>query len=202
MELKIVCSCGQRYKFDVEPVNGRMPVKVACPGCGADGTQLANNILAQHFPNRPVPTVIALPQQPVAAVPATPPPPPPVGVAAPAGGLRISGHAPTPSAPGAPPPLLAAPRPIAPVGPPLEAPKLLWYHYIWIGLPLILVARGGCLGGACGGAACALNYTVFQKTSNPVLKYVWTGIISAAAFVVWIMAAALLLGMVRGLVPH
>jgi len=27
MEIKIECGCGTRFKFDVEPVNGRMPVK-------------------------------------------------------------------------------------------------------------------------------------------------------------------------------
>jgi len=42
MELKIVCECGQKYAFDVEPVGGRMPVAVNCPACQADGTATAN----------------------------------------------------------------------------------------------------------------------------------------------------------------
>jgi hypothetical protein len=46
MELKVVCGCGQKYKFDVEPVNGRMPFAVNCPVCGVDGTVAANAILA------------------------------------------------------------------------------------------------------------------------------------------------------------
>ena len=41
MEIKVQCGCGTRFAFDVEPVNGRMPVRVNCPGCGADGTDLA-----------------------------------------------------------------------------------------------------------------------------------------------------------------
>jgi hypothetical protein len=40
--IKIQCGCGQRYVFDVEPVNGEMPTPVACPECGADGTAAAN----------------------------------------------------------------------------------------------------------------------------------------------------------------
>ena len=36
--IKIQCGCSQRYAFDIEPVNGRMPSPVACPACGADGT--------------------------------------------------------------------------------------------------------------------------------------------------------------------
>jgi hypothetical protein len=45
--IKIECGCGQRYAFDVEPVDGRMPYTVACPICGADGTGAANEVIAQ-----------------------------------------------------------------------------------------------------------------------------------------------------------
>ena len=58
MEIKIECSCGQRYKFDVEPENGEMPVPVACPACGRDGTPAANRLIQQAL---------------VAAAPAPPP---------------------------------------------------------------------------------------------------------------------------------
>ena len=44
--VKIQCGCGQRYAFDVEPVNGRMPGAVACPVCGAEGTSDANSVIA------------------------------------------------------------------------------------------------------------------------------------------------------------
>ena len=47
MEIKIECSCGQHYKFDVEPENGQMPVAVACPNCGMDGTDAANRLIQQ-----------------------------------------------------------------------------------------------------------------------------------------------------------
>jgi len=181
MDVKVVCGCGQKYVFDVEPVNGRMPIKVACPSCGADGTEAANNVLAQYFPNRPAPIPVVLSAQPARA-PVAPVTPPPLAAALP------------------PPPLPLAPRPIVPLKSPAPASKLMWYHYLWIGLPLVLVMTGGCLGGACGGAACVINRTVFQKTSNPVLKYVWTSVISAATFVIWIIVAALLLGMLHGLV--
>jgi len=49
MEVKIQCSCGTRYAFDVEPVHGRMPVRVKCPDCGADGTDLANGVLQEKL---------------------------------------------------------------------------------------------------------------------------------------------------------
>jgi len=44
--VNIQCTCGQRYAFDIEPVCGRMPGRVACPVCGMDGTRVANEIIA------------------------------------------------------------------------------------------------------------------------------------------------------------
>ena len=46
MPVKIQCGCGQRYLFDIEPVCGRMPGRIACPVCGLDGTRVANEIIA------------------------------------------------------------------------------------------------------------------------------------------------------------
>jgi hypothetical protein len=51
--IKIQCGCGQRYAFDIEPVNGLMPSPVACPVCGADGTAVANEIIAQTLAAQP-----------------------------------------------------------------------------------------------------------------------------------------------------
>lgn len=59
MEVKIQCPCGTRFAFDVEPVNGRMPVRVKCPGCGADGTDLANEMIRQKLAPAPVPQAVA-----------------------------------------------------------------------------------------------------------------------------------------------
>ena len=77
LEIKVVCDCGQKYKFDVEPVNGLMPFAVRCPICGVDGTQKANVLLAQALAHRPpapvfAPAPRAVPVAPVAA-PAAPP---------------------------------------------------------------------------------------------------------------------------------
>ena len=75
--IKVQCACGQRYAFDVEPVNGRMPAPVACPVCGADGTADANEIIAQTLGGQPA--------------------------VKPAAGVRI--HAPAPVARSVPPPV-------------------------------------------------------------------------------------------------
>jgi uncharacterized protein YxjI len=68
MEVKIQCGCGTKYKFDVEPVNGRMPIKIQCPNCGNDGTLDAEQQIARQSAQT----------SPVAA-------PPPAGA-----GLRLS----------------------------------------------------------------------------------------------------------------
>ena len=47
MPVKIQCGCGQHYEFEVEPVAGRMPSRVACPACGVDGTDAANASITQ-----------------------------------------------------------------------------------------------------------------------------------------------------------
>lgn len=88
MELKVRCHCGQKFKFDVEPVDGRMPFTVACPTCGTDGTEAANSALGQMFP-RPALASVAAAAAPVA-----------VAMSAPVG-LRVG------SVPAAPPPVVS-----------------------------------------------------------------------------------------------
>lgn len=78
MQIKLSCACGTRYKFDVEPINNRMPAAVQCPSCATDGTAAANAIIASQFS-------AATPPAPPAAMPT----------------LRVSGGA---SAVTAPPP--------------------------------------------------------------------------------------------------
>jgi hypothetical protein len=93
--VKVQCDCGQRYAFEVEPVNSRMPTPVTCPVCGADGTAAANEVIAQKLAQAPLahgalrvaaapatssvsapapPVALARPAQPAPARPATTPP--------------------------------------------------------------------------------------------------------------------------------
>src|SRR5690349_8328220 len=99
MEVKVNCSCGTRYAFEVEPVHGRMPAPVNCPSCGADGTAQANeNIRLALAP---------APAQPAAPLRVAVPTPPPA--------LRINRPATPPSAASAPAEQTAqAPPPVIP----------------------------------------------------------------------------------------
>ncbi len=62
--IKIVCHCGQKYRFEVEPLDGKMPVPVACPVCGRDGTIAANESIRKMLHGKtqplPPPTVAAV----------------------------------------------------------------------------------------------------------------------------------------------
>jgi hypothetical protein len=98
-EVKVLCGCGQKFKFDVEPVSGRMPFTVNCPVCGIDGTPAANAILAQKVS-------MASPPPPQA-----PPPPPAVPAVA-----RLQINRPVEAAA----PAVAAPAAFTP--PPLSMP--------------------------------------------------------------------------------
>src|SRR4051812_47421481 len=87
MELKVQCDCGQKFKFDVEPVNNEVPHAINCPVCGADGTSKANALLKAQAAAPPVAAAPA--QLRISATPppiATAPPPPrmPAAVARPA----------------------------------------------------------------------------------------------------------------------
>jgi hypothetical protein len=45
--VKIFCDCGQKYAFDVQPLEGKMPAPISCPVCGRDGTNDANQFIAK-----------------------------------------------------------------------------------------------------------------------------------------------------------
>src|SRR5437899_12966557 len=131
MEIKIHCACGAKYKFDAEPVHGRMPFAVNCPQCNADGTAQANEIIAQTIgtvrANPPLPAVappaeIALPPAGVA-----PDSTPQMARVVTGGGLRLS-HGPASPPPTAetssddlapppPPPARMVARPVQPAAP-------------------------------------------------------------------------------------
>jgi len=110
MELKVVCYCGQKYKFDAEPVSGRMPYAVCCPVCGMVGTVLANQLISERLSSS------APPPMPAMAAPAMVAPAPiPAAPASVGSGLKINMA--RPAAPAVPPPLAlgsAMPPPLPP----------------------------------------------------------------------------------------
>ncbi len=49
VEIKLQCNCGTKFKFEFEPVDGRVPFAVICPTCKADATEFANAHVAQQL---------------------------------------------------------------------------------------------------------------------------------------------------------
>lgn len=47
--IKILCGCGQKYAFDVDPVGGSVGCAILCPVCGTDGTATANQLISEHL---------------------------------------------------------------------------------------------------------------------------------------------------------
>ena len=60
--MKIQCSCGAKYAFDVTPEMAQTPVRFICPKCGADSSDHVNRLVRQE---------LGLPEQ--AAAPGSPP---------------------------------------------------------------------------------------------------------------------------------
>jgi len=159
MEMKVVCDCGQKYAFEVEPVEGRMPAPVNCPACGLDGTSAANEILSQLAPDPPAPVPGAIPA-----------PGPLLSLAPPSvpSGLRISRPAPAAvEAPPDAPPLADAPMPITAMPAPARAmaasrPKAAKEYNLWMGIT-------GAILGAALGAGLMYGFDVWAGFKFPLM---------------------------------
>lgn len=118
-EIKVVCACGARYKFDLELAEKEMPGAVTCPGCQADLTALANeeirNYITKHAADL-APSAVAPTAAPAAAPGAAPrPAPAPAPITAPA--VASAAEAPPATAEPVAPPAPAVPAPVAPPAP-------------------------------------------------------------------------------------
>ncbi|HEY4415005.1 MAG TPA: hypothetical protein VGO57_04860 [Verrucomicrobiae bacterium] len=154
MELKVLCDCGQKFKFDVEPVNGQMPFTINCPICNADATTTANTMLAEQLSSA----------APATTTETAPPPIAPTG-----GGLRINrvAHAETTPSPIAstsdnPPPALGVNRPFA-VAEAAKPPRKTSFGM-------------GLLGGLTGALLGSIIYFLIFKFTGVHIKWLAVGV--------------------------
>lgn len=80
--MKIQCSCGVKYSFDVTPEMAAHPVQFICAACGVNSSSLVNQLIQQQLagdqpPVTPPPPVVA------ASLPPAPAPAPAIRIAAP-----------------------------------------------------------------------------------------------------------------------
>jgi hypothetical protein len=173
MELKVLCDCGQKFKFDVEPANGRMPFAINCPTCNEDNTAKANSLIAENLP-----------------VAAPPPPPiaPPFNASVP-GGLRINRMEPaalaTATMPPPVPPVASPGYPLLPATAVAGKPKVV--REFNLGMGIVGALLGAVLGaglmygfftlanfrfplmGTCVGALTGLGARILYKGTDSTL---------------------------------
>src|SRR5437879_2788422 len=95
--MKIQCSCGVKYTFDVTPEMANQPIHFVCSSCGLDASEYVTNLVRQELGAGPAPAA------PVAAAPG------PIRVA-----TRVPGGSPTAPAPPSSAPRLHISRPAHP----------------------------------------------------------------------------------------
>ena len=47
--MKIQCSCGSKYAFDLTPEMGRSPIKFVCKNCGVDSSDMVNQLVREQL---------------------------------------------------------------------------------------------------------------------------------------------------------
>ncbi len=77
--------------------------------------------------------------------------------------------------------------------------NLKWYEHIAAGWPLILMFAGGAIGGACGGAAYALNGKLFNSQLSKPLKYTYSFLIGIGSVILYLIIVAILFSIFPGL---
>ena len=199
MELKVLCDCGQKFKFDVEPANGRMPFAINCPACNEDNTAKANSLIAENLP------VAAPPPLPIA---------PPFNASVP-GGLRINRMEPaalaTVPTPTPAPPVASPGYPLLPATAVAGKPKVV--REFNLGLGILGALLGAALGaglmygffaladfrfplmGTCVGALTGLGARILYKGTDSTLG----GIAAAIAVLATCGTLYLMYGEVSGI---
>jgi hypothetical protein len=66
--MKIQCSCGAKYAFDLTPEMAREPIKFVCPQCGLDSSELVNQLIQEELAEQNLPPAPPPPSAP-ASVP-------------------------------------------------------------------------------------------------------------------------------------
>jgi hypothetical protein len=105
MNVKVFCPCGAKFRFEVEPINGRMPAAIKCPTCGGDATELADAVIAQQLAS---PQPVALSATVISEAPAAPPAMTPPPISAPRVAVARSAPVETPATEGVQPSAPAA----------------------------------------------------------------------------------------------
>src|SRR5512140_2460521 len=75
--MKIQCSCGAKYEFEVQPEMARAPVRFVCPACGLDASEFVDGLVRRELGQTSTPEGVAIPVQVGPPSPASGAPPVP-----------------------------------------------------------------------------------------------------------------------------
>src|SRR5882724_11544696 len=59
--MKIKCSCGAKYEFDLRPEMADNPVSFVCPACGLDASEFVDGLIRQGLGQSSTPTGVPIP---------------------------------------------------------------------------------------------------------------------------------------------
>jgi len=71
------------------------------------------------------------------------------------------------------------------------ARSLLWYEYLWMGLPILLIFVGGALGAIVGLTATYSSARIFRGERSVFAKYLLSGVTTIVAIIVFVVLAVL-----------
>jgi hypothetical protein len=72
------------------------------------------------------------------------------------------------------------------------ARPLVWYEYMWLAWPVLLIFVGGLVGAICGLVAMNRNAHIFCSDRSVLVKYLLTGLISCVAILVFVVVAVVI----------
>ena len=59
--MKVQCSCGAKYEFDLTPVMATSPVKFVCPACGLDASEFVDSLVRRELGQSSTPRGVPVP---------------------------------------------------------------------------------------------------------------------------------------------
>ncbi len=78
------------------------------------------------------------------------------------------------------------------------AQALKWYQWVWSALPILLVFWGGLMGAVLGIIAFTINTSIFRSSRNEVYKYIFTGVVSILATMIYLVVGSVIYILLNG----
>lgn len=74
---------------------------------------------------------------------------------------------------------------------------LLWYQWLWAGLPILLIFGGGAIGGATGFLATSINTRIFRSDMSGPGQYGLVALVSVGAVILYFILAMVFVSLFR-----